>query len=118
MRRAFVVFMALCLTSGVLHARDWFEERRIGTGFDFVHQQGMPMISVELSPVSVLAWETNAGVGLTYSFGSHVGWNASLGGIVVRREDEDVGTRLNLLFRVSRCGKDLCLSFAHSSTAA
>jgi hypothetical protein len=115
MRTRFVLVTVLCLASSGLHAREWFEERRIGTGVDFVHQQGMPMVSVELSPVSVLAWETYAGVGLTYSFGSRVGWNASLGGILVDRVDGDVGTHLNLLFRLSRCDRNICLSFAHVS---
>jgi hypothetical protein len=115
MRQAFVVFMALCLTSGGVHAREWFAERRIGTGVEVVHEQGMAMASMELSPVSVLLWENNSGVGLTYAIGPRVGWNANLGGIVVRREDGDVGTRLNLLFRLSHCEKDVCLSFAHIS---
>ena len=114
MRLALLAFTALCLASSALHAQR-FQDRRVGTGVDVVHQQGMPMLSVELSPLTLLAWETNSGIGLTYPIGPSVGWNAAVGGIVVRREDEDVGTRLNLLARLSYCGKDVCLSFAHIS---
>lgn len=115
MRRALVVFTALCLASGGVEAREWFSERRVGTGFDVIHQQGMPIVALELSPIAVLAWENNSGVGLTYPIGPRVGWNANVGGILVRHEDGDVGTRLNFLFRFSYCGKELCLSFAHIS---
>ena len=114
-RRSLGVAFAFCLASGSLHARDWFADRRIGTGVELVHQDGMAAMSLTLSPAELLVWSQNSGVGLTYRFGRERGWNAGLGGIVVRRTDEDLGTRLNFLLRASYCAKELCLSFAHIS---
>jgi hypothetical protein len=118
MRRSLVTLAAFCLASFGAHGREWFQERRIGTGVDVVHQQGMPMASVVLAPLEILVWEHNAGVGLTYPIRTGRGWNASVGGIGVQREDGEVGTRLNFLFRLGYCGKELCLSFAHISHGA
>jgi len=66
MHRALVAAAALLLASGTLHAREWFKDGRIGAGADVAHQAGMPMGSVALYPASVLVWEDNWGVGLTY----------------------------------------------------
>lgn len=91
-------------------------EIRAGAGVDVVHKQGMPMVSFEMRPASFLAWRNgNYGIGLTYAFGTRVGWNAGIGGLLVRRTDDDIGTRLNLLARGSYCGESLCLSYAHIS---
>ncbi len=76
------------------------------------------MLSATLDPVALFAWSHNFGVGLAYPIGGRVGWNGGIGAIYVRREDENVGTRLNLLARVSYCGERLCLSYAHISHGA
>jgi hypothetical protein len=56
---------------------------------------------------------------VSHRFGSRgSGWSASLGGIVVRRTVEDVGTHLNFLLGASHCGEALCLSYAHISHGA
>jgi hypothetical protein len=94
-------------------------ELRAGLGADVLLKGGMAMGSVSAGPFSALAWDNhNYGLGLSYRFGPPVGWNAGIGGIVVRHLDEDVGTRLNLLFRGSYCGERLCLSYAHISHGA
>jgi hypothetical protein len=62
-----------------------------------------------------VVWEDNWGVGLTFPIGPRVGWSGAVGGIYVHRTDDDVGTNLNFLFRVSYCGERLCASFAHVS---
>jgi hypothetical protein len=110
-----IIFAVLCFVSSGLHAREWFKDGRIGAGIDLIHEQGMPMVSAALYPASFLLWDHNFGVGLTYPVGPRVGWNAGLGGVLVRREDGNVGTRLNLLGRLSYCGEKLCLSYAHIS---
>jgi hypothetical protein len=115
MRLALIAFTALGIASGSLQARDWFEDGRIGVGLDVVHQDGMPMVSVALYPASVLVWENNWGLGLTYPIGPRVGWSGAVGGIYVPRTDDDVGTNLNFLFRLSYCGQKVCASFAHIS---
>jgi hypothetical protein len=115
MRLALIAFTALGIASGSLQARDWFEDGRIGVGLDVVHQDGMPMVSVALYPASVLVWENNWGLGLTYPIGPRVGWSGAVGGIYVHRTDDDVGTNLNFLFRLSYCGQKVCASFAHIS---
>jgi hypothetical protein len=115
MRLAFIAFTALSLASGSLQAGNWFEDGRIGAGVDVKNQEGMAMASVALYPASLLVWEGNFGVGLTYPIGPRVGLNGGLGGILVHRKDDDVGTQLNFLFRGSYCGQKLCLSFAHIS---
>ena len=115
MRLALIALTALSLASGSLYAAEWFKDGRIGAGLDVVHQAGMPMASVALYPASVLVWEDNWGVGLTYPIGPRVGWSGGVGGIYVHREDDDVGTHLNLLFRLSYCGQEVCASFAHIS---
>jgi hypothetical protein len=114
-RSTLAAFAALCIASRGLNAAEWFRDGRIGAGIDVIHNQGQPMLSVALYPASFLVWDHNFGVGLTYPIGGRVGWNAGLGAILTRREDDDVGTRLNLLGRVSYCGEKLCLSFAHIS---
>ena len=73
------------------------------------------MASLALYPASILAWEDNWGIGLTYPIGPRVGWSGAVGGIYVDRTDEDLGTRLNFLLRVSYCGEKVCASFAHIS---
>ena len=118
MRFALIAFTALGLASGSLHAAEWFKDGRIGAGLDVAHQAGMPMASVALYPASFLAWEDNWGVGLTYPIGPRVGWSGAVGGIYVHRTDDDVGTNLNLLLRVSYCGQKVCASFAHISHGA
>ena len=115
LKRALIAAAALLVASRGLHAAEWFKDGRIGAGADVVHQAGMPMASVALYPASVLVWEDNWGVGLTYPIGPRVGWSGAVGGIYVHRTDDDVGTNLNLLFRVSYCGEKLCASFAHIS---
>jgi hypothetical protein len=108
---------ALCLCAGLARAEE-VVEMRAGAGLDIVHQQGMAMLSVAVHRVSFLAWNNrNYGLGVTYPFGRAVGWNAGLGGILVRRTDDNVGTRLNLLIRASHCWDVLCLSYAHISHA-
>ena len=114
-KRALIAAAALLVASSGLHAAEWFKDGRIGAGADVVHQAGMPMASVALYPASVLVWEDNWGVGLTYPIGPRVGWSGAVGGIYVDRTDDDVGTNLNFLFRVSYCGEKLCASFAHIS---
>jgi hypothetical protein len=118
MRHALIAFTTLSIASASLHAAEWFKDGRIGAGADVVHQDGMVMASVALYPASVLVWEENWGIGLTYPIGPRVGWSGAVGGIYVERTDEDLGTRLNLLFRVSYCGEKLCASFAHLSHGA
>jgi hypothetical protein len=115
MRLAFIAFTALSLASGSLQAGNWFEDGRIGAGADVVHQGGMPVVSLALYPASVLVWENNWGLGLTYPIGPRVGWSGAVGGIYVHRTDDDVGTNLNFLFRLSYCGQKVCASFAHIS---
>ncbi len=91
-------------------------EIRAGAGIDVIHKRWMRVVSVEIRPASFLAWDNgNYGVGLTYDFGRRTGWNAGIGGIVTRRTDDDLGTRLNLLARGSYCGEHLCLSLSHIS---
>jgi hypothetical protein len=118
MRRALTAAAAFLLASGTLHAREWFKDGRIGAGVDVAHQAGMPMASVALYPASLMVWEDNWGVGLTYPIGPRVGWSGGVGGIYVHRTDDDLGTNLNLLFRVSYCGENVCASFAHISHGA
>ena len=118
MRHALIAFTTLSIASASLHAAEWFKDGRIGAGADVVHQGGLVMASVALYPASVLAWEEYWGMGLTYPIGPRVGWSGAVGGIYVERTDEDLGTRLNLLFRVSYCGEKLCASFAHISHGA
>ena len=80
--------------------------RRIGAGVDVAHQAGMPMGSVALYPASVLVWEDNWGVGLTYPIGPRVGWSGAVGGIYVYRTDgaalgietEKANSGLNFLY--------------------
>ena len=84
---------ALCLAASGLHAAEWFKDGRIGAGADVAHQAGMPMGSVALYPASVLVWEDNWGVGLTYPIGPRIGWSGAVGGIYVHRTDDDVGRR-------------------------
>jgi hypothetical protein len=116
LRLALIAFTALWLLSvGGAHAGEWFQDGRIGAGIDLIHERGTPMVSAALYPASLMAWNDNFGIGLTYPIGPRVGWNAGLGGILVRREDGNVGTRLNFLLRLSYCGEKLCLSFAHIS---
>jgi hypothetical protein len=110
-----IAILALCLASFGLHARDWFDDGRLGAGLDIVHQPGMPMASLALYPASFLVWEDNWGVGLTYPIGPRVGWSGAVGGMYAYRTDDDIGTNLNFLFRLSYCGEKLCLSFAHIS---
>lgn len=91
-------------------------EVRLGAGMDVVHKSGMAMVSLAVRPLSVFVWDNrNYGLGLSYGFGQRVGWNAGVGGMLVRRTDDDVGTRLNLLLRGSYCGQSVCLSYAHLS---
>jgi len=92
-----------------------FKEGRIGAGADVIHEAGMPVGAVSLYPLSAYAWRHNWGVGATFELGKRVGWNFGAGGIVVRHVDEDIGTNLNFLGRVSYCGDEFCLSFAHIS---
>ena len=118
MRFALIAFTALGLASSSLHAAEWFEDGRIGGGVEVSHQDGMAMGSLALYPASLLVWEGNFGAGLTYPIGPRVGWSGGLGGILVHRKDEDVGTHLNFLFRLSYCGRKVCASFAHISHGA
>jgi hypothetical protein len=110
-----IAILALCLGSSALHARDWFKDGRVGAGVDVIHQAGMPVVSVALYPASILVWEDNGGVALTYPIGPRVGWSGAVGAMVVAETDDDLGTHLNLLLRLSYCGQKLCLSFAHIS---
>lgn len=99
-------------------AEDARSEVRLGAGADIVHKHGMAMGSAAAGPFSFLVWDKNFGGALTYNFGPRVGWNAGLGAIIARRTDEDVGTHPNALLRVSYCGEQLCLSYAHISHAS
>ena len=91
-------------------------EVRLGAGADLIHKEGMKMVGVSVGPASLLAWENdNYGLGLAYRFGPRTGLSGAVGGIVVRRIDEDVGTRLNFTLQASYCGEVLCLSFMHMS---
>jgi hypothetical protein len=105
----------LCCACAHADTPTWFKEGRIGAGLDVIHESGMPMASLSLYPVSVYAWSHNFGVGATFEMGKRVGWNAGVGGIVVRHVDDDLGTNLNFLLRASYCGQKVCLSFAHIS---
>jgi len=67
----------------------------------------------------VYAWNRDhVGLGLTLPLGPSEGLNIGLGGIVVNRTDELVGTKLNFLVRGSYCWKPVCISFAHVSHGA
>jgi len=90
---------------------------RAGAGVDVVKKAGMPMASLSADAFSFLAWDNNLnfGAGLSYPFGRRKGWNGAVGGILVQRLDDDIGTHLNFLFRASYCGEAVCLSYAHIS---
>jgi hypothetical protein len=111
-----IAITLLCLAPGFSHAEP---ELRIGAGIDVIHKSGMAMGTVALGPFSFYAWDhNNYGAALAYGFGPRVGWNAAVGGILVRRTDDDLGTHLNLLLRGSYCWQKLCLSYAHMSHAS
>jgi hypothetical protein len=102
-------------------AQDGSRELRLGGGWDVRHKPGMVMGSLAMDPFSLFVWDEhlNFGLGLSHRFGSRTtGWSASLGGIAVRRTDEDLGTHLNFLLEASHCGEALCLSYAHLSHGA
>jgi hypothetical protein len=107
---AVFTFLFTCIA----HAAN-FGDGRIGAGSDVIHDKGMPMAIVTLTPASVLVWSHNAGLALAYPFGRRAGLNGSAGGILVSNVNEDVGTYLNFYGTVSYCGRKLCLSFAHIS---
>ena len=92
-------------------------DARIGAGIDVVHDRGLPMASVKVGWVSMLAWNAdNFGVGLTVPIGRPDGLNFGLGGIAVYRTDSElIGTHLNFLVRASYCWTRICASFAHIS---
>jgi hypothetical protein len=95
-----------------------FGQVRIGVGSDVIHDKGMPAAILTLAPVSVVAWSHNAGVALAYPFGQRVGFGGSLGGILVRNLNDDVGTHLNFYVSASYCRTRWCLEFAHISHGA
>ncbi|HEX5477743.1 MAG TPA: hypothetical protein VFX09_07800 [Burkholderiales bacterium] len=114
-----IVYLLAAMLAGAPAAARAVPELRAGLGADVLLKGGMAMGSLSAGPFSALAWDNhNYGLGLSYRFGDPVGWNAGVGGILVRHLDEDVGTRLNLLLRGSYCGRRLCFSYAHISHGA
>jgi hypothetical protein len=116
-----IAAMLCALSSGLACADEGGAPRelRIGVGVDVVKKSSMAMASVKLGPLAVLAWDNdNYGIGATWDFGSRVGWNGGIGGFLARRTDDDLGTRLNLLFRGSFCSEKVCVSLAHLSHGA
>ena len=119
MRRAVAVLTFLF--SSAAHAFSCcsnFGDGRVGVGADVIHDKGMPGAILTLAPVSVLLWSHNAGVALAYPFGRRVGFGGSLGGIMVRNLNDDVGTHLNFYVSASYCRQRWCLEFAHISHGA
>ena len=92
-----------------------FGEGRVGAGIDVIHEKGMPMANVSLYPASLYVWRSNYGIALAYPIGKPRGFNAELGGILVRNLDENVGTHANFFTRLSYCDDRACFSFAHLS---
>ena len=110
-----VLTLLFSCTAHALNCCSNFGQGRVGAGFDFIHEKGMPVANVSLYPASLYVWRGNYGIALAYPIGKARGFNAELGGILVRDVDENVGTHANFFTRLSYCREKACLSFAHIS---
>ena len=91
-------------------------EVRVGAGADIIHREGMKMVTASVGPVSFLAWDNRQhALALSYRFGPRTGLSGAVGGLLARRTDEDLGTRLNFALQANYCGEVLCLGFMHIS---
>ena len=110
-----VLTLLFSCTAHALNCCSNFGQGRVGAGSDVIHEKGMPVASVSLFPASLYVWRSNYGIALAYPIGRPRGFNAELGGILVRNLDENVGTHANFFTRLSYCRDQACLSFAHIS---
>ena len=122
-RPALVACVLLCLASAAAHGADLgalFADKRVGAGVDVVHDRGAPVLSASAGFASLLAWRrhssgNNFGVGLAFPIGNPEGFNFGLGGMLIDKTDDLIGTHLNFLARASYCRKTFCLSAVHLS---
>jgi hypothetical protein len=119
-RVAFWILVLASLAAPSCRAQAPEHDLRLGGGVDVVHKQGMAMAALSIDNFSLLTWDNHLdfGLGLGFRLGSRLGWNGQIGGIAVRRTDDDLGTHLNFLLRASYCGERWCLSYAHISHGA
>ncbi|HEX7054362.1 MAG TPA: hypothetical protein VF211_10580 [Burkholderiales bacterium] len=115
-----VLLAALLLLALPCVAQERARELLVGAGTDVVHRPGLLVARIASDPLSLLVWDEHLdfGVALSHRFGTLDGWSASLGGIVVRHTDGDLGTHANFLLGASYCRRRLCLSYAHISHGA
>jgi hypothetical protein len=102
-----------CAAADGLIKRDF----RVGLGGEFIHERWTGAMTVKYGAAQGFFWHNNHGLGLTWDFGElkRRGFNAGVGGVVIRETNGSVGTHLNFLFRGSYCRTRWCLSVAHIS---
>jgi hypothetical protein len=75
----------------------------------------MAVAALRYGPASAFLWHHNYALALTYDLQPREGWEAGLGGVLVGRTEENVGTHLNGIVRLGYCLKRYCISGMHIS---